>query len=77
MSEHKWIAIEETTPSGKRLFECQECGVRRPLTSRGPCGICEVCGHWLDSIGHAGSPKCRPLTWWKKPPVDVREESDG
>ena len=51
--EHRWRELEETSPSGKTLFHCDDCGAERPTPDIGPCGRCDVCGHPIDTIGHA------------------------
>lgn len=34
MCQKSWTVIEETTPSGKQLFQCSGCGVRDPAPTK-------------------------------------------
>jgi len=50
---HKWEQIEKTTESGKVMYRCSGCGWESPHPTRGECGKCSKCGHYIGSIGHA------------------------
>ena len=45
--------IEETTPSGKSLFECARCEHRSPGPTMKRCGKCPTCGYHWGTLGHS------------------------
>lgn len=47
-----YVEIEETTHSGKVLFECTTCKHRSPAPTRKRCGKCEACGFPFGTLGH-------------------------
>lgn len=48
-----WPIEDRTTPSGRRLFQCEECGHETDVPTKKRCGICSVCQCHYGEIGHA------------------------